>query len=83
MVTRPTPVVVNVSLMGPERDYDERVTFLGRRFRIVRVGTGGIRQKALSSGTTKRIRPPKREWASAAIRFIHPAEAIEAAMSGA
>lgn len=34
-------LVVNVSLMGPERDYDEQVTFLGQPFRIVRVGTSG------------------------------------------
>lgn len=34
-------VVVHVSLMGPERDYDEEVTFLDRSFRIVRVGTSG------------------------------------------
>lgn len=38
----PTPlVVVHVSLTGPERDYDEHVTFLDRPFRIVRVGTSG------------------------------------------
>ena len=30
-MARTTPVVVNVSLMGPERDHDTRVTFLGRR----------------------------------------------------
>ncbi|HET7800798.1 MAG TPA: dehydrogenase [Humibacillus xanthopallidus] len=34
-------VVVHVSLTGPERDYDEEVTFLDRPFRIVRVGTSG------------------------------------------
>ena len=34
-------VVVHVSLMGPERDYDEEATFLDRPFRIVRVGTSG------------------------------------------
>ncbi len=38
--TTPT-VVVNVSLTGPERDYDQLVTFLDREFRIVRMGTGG------------------------------------------
>ncbi|MGN6574599.1 MAG: dehydrogenase [Nocardioides sp.] len=39
----PTPpaLVVNVSLTGPDRDYDELVTFLDREFRIVRMGTGG------------------------------------------
>ncbi|MFZ0157832.1 MAG: hypothetical protein WAL50_02290 [Kineosporiaceae bacterium] len=39
---RPTPtLVVNVSLMGSDRDYDEHVTFLNHAFRIVRVGTNG------------------------------------------
>jgi len=37
-----TPLlVVNVSLTGPDRDYDEKVSFLGRDIRIVRVGTSG------------------------------------------
>ena len=39
--TLPTLVVANVSLTGPERDYDETVTFLDRSFRLVRVGTSG------------------------------------------
>lgn len=34
-------LVVNVSLTGPDRDYDEHVTFLHHDFRIVRVGTSG------------------------------------------
>jgi predicted amino acid dehydrogenase len=34
-------LVVNVSLTGPDRDYDERVAFLHHDFRIVRVGTSG------------------------------------------
>jgi predicted amino acid dehydrogenase len=34
-------LVVNVSLTGPDRDYDELVTFLHRDFRIVRMGTNG------------------------------------------
>lgn len=38
--THPT-LVVNVSLTGTDRDYDERVTFLDRDVRIVRVGTSG------------------------------------------
>ncbi len=38
----PTPtVVVNVSLSGSDRDYDERVTFLHHKFRLLRIGTGG------------------------------------------
>lgn len=35
------PLIVNVSLAGRDRDYDETVTFLGRRFRIRRIGTEG------------------------------------------
>ncbi len=35
------PLIVNVSLTGRERDYDETVTFLNRRFRIRRMGTDG------------------------------------------
>ncbi len=38
--TEPT-LVVNVSLAGPGRDYDQQVTFLDHPFRIVRIGTGG------------------------------------------
>ncbi len=34
-------VIVQVSLTGSERDYDEHVTFLERDFRIVRLGTNG------------------------------------------
>jgi hypothetical protein len=34
-------LVVNVSLAGPERDYDEEVRFLDKTFRIVRRGTSG------------------------------------------
>lgn len=33
--------IVNVSLTGPERDFDEQVEFLHHEFRIVRVGTNG------------------------------------------
>ncbi len=41
MVSTAPTLVVNVSLTGAERDYDEIVDFLGRSMRIVRVGTGG------------------------------------------
>ena len=34
-------LVVNVSLTGADRDYDEHVTFLDRDVRLLRVGTGG------------------------------------------
>ena len=39
-VDNPT-LVVNVSLTGSDRDYDEHVTFLQHDFRIVRMGTSG------------------------------------------
>ena len=39
--------VVNVSLAGSDRDYDEKVQFLGRNFRIVREGADGSLEKAL------------------------------------
>ena len=34
-------VVVNITLQGPEWDYDEKVTFAGRDFRLLRIGTNG------------------------------------------
>lgn len=34
-------LVVNISLMGPDRDYDEQVDLFGRPFRILRIGAGG------------------------------------------
>ncbi len=39
-------VVVNVTMQGNEWDYDEKVTFAGRNFRLVRVGTKGDLQAA-------------------------------------
>ena len=41
-------LVVAVSLLDPSDDYDEHVTFLGQEVRIVRVGTGGRVEDALS-----------------------------------
>lgn len=41
MSKRAVLTVVNVSLTGPERDYDVVVTFLDRTFRLLRVGTSG------------------------------------------
>ncbi|HNM98282.1 MAG TPA: dehydrogenase, partial [Marmoricola sp.] len=35
------PVILNVSLAGPELDYDKQATLLGTTFRLVRRGTGG------------------------------------------
>ena len=40
-------LVVNISLSGPGRDYDQSVEFLGGAFRIVRVGTGGSVKRAI------------------------------------
>lgn len=40
-------LIVNISLSGPERDYDQSVKFLGRSFRIVRVGAGGSVKRAI------------------------------------
>ena len=34
-------VVVNITLQGPEWDFDEKVSFAGRDFRLIRVGTSG------------------------------------------
>ncbi len=36
-----TLVIVNVTLQGPDWDYDEEVDFAGRRFRLIRIGTAG------------------------------------------
>ena len=47
MPRRRQSLVVNISLSNPGRDYDESVEFLGRAFRIVRVGTGGSVKRAL------------------------------------
>jgi predicted amino acid dehydrogenase len=41
MSTTDPDLIVNVSLAGAERDYDEHVTFLDRDFRLVRIGTDG------------------------------------------
>jgi predicted amino acid dehydrogenase len=41
MPSTPPLLVVNVSLTGPDRDYDETVHFLGRDVRVVRLGTSG------------------------------------------
>lgn len=41
--------VVNVSLAGPELDYDEQVTFVGQSFRIVRIGTSGDVEHAVET----------------------------------
>jgi len=40
MPAAPT-LIVNVSLTGPDRDYDECVTLFDRPFRLLRIGAGG------------------------------------------
>ena len=40
-MSTPHHLVVNVSLASSERDYDEQVTFLQRRYRLVRVAADG------------------------------------------
>ncbi|HEY9494287.1 MAG TPA: hypothetical protein VIR15_05480, partial [Intrasporangium sp.] len=34
-------LIVDVSLLGHEGDYEERVTLLGKDYRILRIGTNG------------------------------------------
>ena len=62
-------LVVNISLSGPGRDYDEAVEFLGRSFRVVRVGTGG---------SVKRAEEELRKWSGEAaaigISGVHDAQ---------
>jgi predicted amino acid dehydrogenase len=36
-----TKLILNVSLAASDRDYDKRVTFLGQKFRLLRIGTNG------------------------------------------
>ena len=47
-MTRAPATVVNISLTGPERDYDEVVPFLGREYRVVRIGASGRTDRALA-----------------------------------
>jgi predicted amino acid dehydrogenase len=69
MTEQSQSLIVNISLSGPEQDYDRSVEFLGRAFRIVRVGTGG---------DVKRAREELRKWSGRAaaigISGIHDAE---------
>ena len=67
-MTEPS-LVVNISLSGPGRDYDESVQFLGRSFRIVRVGTGGSVKR-----TIEELRTWSGEAAAIGISGVHDAE---------
>jgi predicted amino acid dehydrogenase len=67
---RTEPVlVVNVSLLDPGSDYDERLTFLGHEVRILRVGT---------SGRVEEARALVRNWAgradAIAVTGVHEAQ---------
>lgn len=46
------PVIVNISLGGPESDYDRQATLLGHTFRIIRVGTSGDVEAAIDVART-------------------------------
>jgi len=57
-MARPKPtLVVNIALTSPDLDFDEKVHFLDRSFRIIRIGTDGNVRKA------ERL---VREWAAQA-----------------
>jgi len=62
-------LIVNISLSGPGRDYDESVEFLGRPFRIVRVGTDGSVNRA-----QEELRKWSGEAAAIGISGVHDAE---------
>ena len=42
------PIIVNVSLVGPELDYDSQATLAGQQFRLVRRGTSGDLEAAVA-----------------------------------
>ena len=69
-------LVVNISLSGPERDYDQSVEFLGRSFRIVRVGTGGSVKRAIAE-----VRRWSGEAAAIGVSGVHDAQ-IAGALKG-
>ncbi len=62
-------LIVNISLSGPERDYDESVDFLGKAFRIVRVGTGGSIKRAIAE-----LRAWSGQAAAIGISGVHDAQ---------
>jgi len=69
-------LVVNISLSGTGRDYDQSVEFLGGAFRIVRVGTGG---------SVKRAEEELRKWSGRAaaigVSGVHDAQ-VSGALKG-
>jgi len=69
MVERSKSLVVNISLSGPGRDYDRSVEFLGRDFRLVRVGTGGSVKRAIEE-----LRKWSGDAAAVGISGVHDAQ---------
>jgi len=49
MGTRQYKTIVNVSFQDDDRDYDERATLAGQRFRLIRVGVNGSAEAAETS----------------------------------
>lgn len=68
MVAEPS-LIVNVTLSGPDRDYDQTVRFLGRSFRIVRVGAGGSVKRAVAE-----LRRWSGEAAAIGVSGVHDAQ---------
>ena len=62
-------LVVNISLSDPGRDYDESVDFLGKSFRIVRVGVGGSVKRAMAE-----LRKWSGEAAAIGVSGVHDAQ---------
>ena len=62
-------LVVNISLSDPGRDYDESVDFLGKSFRIVRVGVGGSVKRAIEE-----LRKWSGEAAAIGVSGVHDAQ---------
>ncbi len=62
-------LVVNISLSDPGRDYDESVDFLGRSFRIVRLGVGGSVKRAI-----RELRKWSGEAAAIGVSGVHDAQ---------
>ena len=65
-----TTTVVNVSLTGPDRDYDKKVEFLHHPFRLLRVGTSGDVAKA-----EQLVRDWSDEAGAIAVTGVHDARA--------
>ena len=69
MTEQSQSLVVNISLSGPGRDYEQSVEFLGRTFRIVRVGVDGSVKRAIEE-----LRAWSGRAAAIGISGVHDAE---------